>query len=273
MERLKDSAAFVLSAIGEPLPSIALILGSGLGSLADELTEAVVLPYKDIPHFPTSTVKGHAGRLVAGYLEGRRLLVMQGRSHYYEGYTLRECAFPVQMMAVMGIENLLVTNAAGCVNQEWSAGDLMLINDHIKLVGDSPLRGENIGELGERFFDMSQAYPERLQKVARSAAQELGIDLKEGIYQFFSGPNFETPAEVRFARLCGADAVGMSTVPEVIAANHAKMGVMGISCMTNMAAGILEKPLSHQEVLETGERVRKTFITLVRAIVKQWPLE
>ena len=140
MERLKDSAAFVLSAIGEPLPSIALILGSGLGSLADELTEAVVLPYKDIPHFPTSTVKGHAGRLVAGYLEGRRLLVMQGRSHYYEGYTLRECAFPVQMMAVMGIKNLLVTNAAGCVNKEWSAGDLMLINDHIKLVGDSPLR-------------------------------------------------------------------------------------------------------------------------------------
>jgi purine-nucleoside phosphorylase len=177
------------------------------------------------------------------------------------------------MMATMGIKNLLVTNAAGCVNERWSAGDLMLISDHIKLIPDSPLRGENIESLGERFFDMSRAYPEKLRKVARLAAQELGIDLKEGVYQFFSGPNFETPAEVRFARLCGADAVGMSTVPEVIAANHAKMEVLGISCMTNMAAGILENPLSHQEVLETGERVKLSFSALVRSIVKKWPLE
>jgi purine-nucleoside phosphorylase len=273
MVQIKDSAAYVLSMIGDPLPEIAIILGSGLGGLADELEEKIRIPYKEIPHFPTSTVKGHAGRLVAGYLEGRRLLVMQGRSHYYEGYTLRECAYPVQMMATMGIKNLLVTNAAGCVNERWSAGDLMLISDHIKLIPDSPLRGENIESLGERFFDMSRAYPEKLRKVARSAAQELGIDLKEGVYQFFSGPNFETPAEVRFARLCGADAVGMSTVPEVIAANHAKMEVLGISCMTNMAAGILENPLSHQEVLETGERVKLSFSALVRSIVKKWPLE
>ncbi|MFA5469007.1 MAG: purine-nucleoside phosphorylase [Sphaerochaetaceae bacterium] len=273
MEQLNVASEFVLSSIGEPLPAIAIILGSGLGALADELEEKIILPYKEIPNFPHSSVKGHAGRLVAGYLEGRRLLVMQGRSHYYEGYSLRQIAFPVQMMATMGIKELLVTNAAGCVNPAWSAGDLMLINDHIKLIGDSPLRGENLESLGERFFDMSRAYPVALRQIARQAANELDIELREGVYQFFGGPNFETPSEVRFARLCGADAVGMSTVSEVIAANHAGMRVMGISCLTNMAAGILETPLTHQEVLETGERVKQTFSQLVRSIVRKWEVE
>jgi purine-nucleoside phosphorylase len=197
---------------------------------------------------------------------------MQGRFHYYEGYSMETVVFPVRMMRVLGIMNLLVTNAAGCVNTAWSPGDLMLISDHIKLVPDNPLRGANIEELGERFFDMSTAYSETLRAMAREQASRLGIMVREGIYQLFTGPSFETPAEVRFARACGADAVGMSTVPEVIAARHAGMDVLGISCLTNMAAGILNQPLNHEEVLETGERVKSTFSALVKVIVAAWPV-
>jgi purine-nucleoside phosphorylase len=249
-----------------------MILGSGLGELANELEDSIIVPYSDIPHFPVSTVPGHAGRLVAGRLGDRRVLVMQGRFHYYEGYSMETVVFPVRMMRVLGIMNLLVTNAAGCVNTAWSPGDLMLISDHIKLVPDNPLRGANIDELGERFFDMSTAYSETLRAMAREQASRLGIMVREGIYQLFTGPSFETPAEVRFARACGADAVGMSTVPEVIAARHAGMDVLGISCLTNMAAGILNQPLNHEEVLETGERVKSTFSALVRVIVAAWPV-
>jgi purine-nucleoside phosphorylase len=272
MKRLHEAAAYVKGQIGEDPVTIGMILGSGLGELANELEDSIIVPYSDIPHFPVSTVPGHAGRLVAGRLGDRRVLVMQGRFHYYEGYSMETVVFPVRMMRVLGIMNLLVTNAAGCVNTAWSPGDLMLISDHIKLVPDNPLRGANIDELGERFFDMSTAYSETLRAMAREQASRLGIMVREGIYQLFTGPSFETPAEVRFARACGADAVGMSTVPEVIAARHAGMDVLGISCLTNMAAGILNQPLNHEEVLETGERVKSTFSALVRVIVAAWPV-
>ncbi|MEA5031791.1 MAG: purine-nucleoside phosphorylase [Sphaerochaeta sp.] len=271
MVRLREAAEYVQAKIGTEPVSIGMILGSGLGDLANELENPIAVPYVEIPHFPVSTVPGHAGRLVAGYLGGKRVLVMQGRFHFYEGYGMDTVVFPVQMMRVMGILDLLVTNAAGCVNTAWLPGDLMLISDHIKLIPENPLRGANIGELGDRFFDMSTAYPENLRAMARKEADRLGIVLREGVYQLFTGPSFETPAEVRFARTCGADAVGMSTVPEVIAARHAGMRVLGISCLTNMAAGILDQPLNHIEVLETGERVKATFSALVKAIASAWP--
>ncbi len=272
MKQLHEAAEYVKKHIGAEPVVIGMILGSGLGELANELEHAVAVPYGDIPHFPTSTVKGHAGRLVAGQLGGKRVLVMQGRFHYYEGYGMTTVVFPVQMMRLLGIENLLVTNAAGCVNTGWEVGDLMLISDHLKLIEDNPLRGANLEALGERFFDMSNAYAESLRVVARAQAEKLGLVLREGVYQLFTGPSFETPAEVRFARACGADAVGMSTVPEVIAARHAGMKVLGISCLTNMAAGILEQPLNHAEVLETGQRVKTSFIALVQAITEVWPI-
>ena len=197
-------------------------------------------------------------------------MVMNGRFHYYEGHSMDTLVFPVQMMKKLGINNLVVTNAAGCVNTSWSQGNLMVISDHIKLVQDNPLRGENDDSLGDRFFDMSTAYSKELRELAHRCAGRIGVTLREGIYQFFSGPSFETPAEVRVARMLGADAVGMSTVPEVIAASHMKMRVLGISCLTNMAAGILSQPLNHQEVLETGKQVMSTFSALIKEIVKEW---
>lgn len=272
MKRLREAADFVKKKIGDEPVVIGMILGSGLGDLANELEDAVEVPYGIIPHFPVSTVPGHAGRLVAGILGGKRVLVMQGRFHYYEGYGMDIVVFPVQMMRLLGIKNLLVTNAAGCVNTAWQPGDLMLISDHIKLIPDNPLRGANIPELGERFFDMSTAYSEKLRAMARQQASKLGIVVREGVYQLFTGPSFETPAEVRFARACGADAVGMSTVPEVIAARHAGMDVLGISCLTNMAAGILNQPLNHEEVLETGQRVKDSFSALVKVVTAAWPV-
>ncbi len=272
MRKLEESAAYVRSLAGTDPIEIGMILGSGLGELANEVENAVVVPYHDIPHFPVSTVPGHAGRLVIGRLRGRRVLVMQGRFHFYEGYSMETVVFPVRVMRLLGIVNLLVTNAAGCVNTAWNPGDLMIISDHIKLIADNPLRGANPAQLGERFFDMGSAYPEALRKIARECGRKLGITLREGVYQLFTGPSFETPAEVRFARVCGADAVGMSTVPEVIAARHAGMKVLGISCLTNMAAGILDQALNHAEVLETGERVKATFVALVKEITQAWPI-
>ena len=272
MQKLEESAAYVRSRVGTEPIEIGMILGSGLGELANEVEDAVVVPYHDIPHFPVSTVPGHAGRLVVGRLQGRRVLVMQGRFHFYEGYSMETVVFPVRVMRLLGIVNLLVTNAAGCVNTAWNPGDLMIISDHIKLIADNPLRGANPAQLGERFFDMGSAYPEALRRIARDCGRKLGITLREGVYQLFTGPSFETPAEVRFARICGADAVGMSTVPEVIAARHAGMKVLGISCLTNMAAGILDQSLNHAEVLETGERVKSTFVALVKEITTAWPV-
>lgn len=271
MEMLSESKAYIESRLDGRKPVIGLILGSGLGDMADSIENAVVIDYHDIPHFPVSTVPGHKGRLVIGELEGRTVLCMQGRFHYYEGYSMDEVVYPIRTMKMLGINGLFLTNAAGCVNKEWKAGDLMLIADHIKLIAENPLRGKNPDELGFRFFDMTQAYDKELLAVAEKAASDIGISVRKGVYMLFTGPSFETAAEVRFARLAGADAVGMSTVPEAIAASHMRMHTIGISCLTNMAAGILDQPLNHEEVLETGERVKKTFSSLVREIVKRWP--
>ncbi|WP_020612653.1 purine-nucleoside phosphorylase [Sediminispirochaeta bajacaliforniensis] len=269
LEAAQKAVEVILSKIGAP-PEIGLILGSGLGVLGDEIERPVIIDYKDIPGFPVSTVPGHAGRLVVGELEGRRVLVMQGRFHFYEGYGFDQVTFPVLAMKVMGIENLLVTNAAGGVNMAFHPADLMLITDHIKFFVDSPLRGKNIDELGPRFNDMSEAYSRKLRDLAKKVASEKGIDLREGVYAFMGGPSFETPAEIRMLRTLGADAVGMSTVPEVITAAHAGMKVLGISCISNMAAGILPQPLNHKEVMETGELVKEKFLSLVRGIIRAW---
>jgi len=248
---------------------IGLILGSGLGSLAEEIKDVKYIPYKDIPHFPESTVKGHKGRLAIGKLEGKTVIAMQGRFHYYEGYSLKEVTFPVRVMQSMGIKQLIVTNAAGGIDLNFSVGGLMLISDHINFFGDNPLIGRNDDRLGTRFPDMTYAYDPKLRELAKYSANNLDIDLYEGIYIGVPGPSYETPAEIKMARTFGASAVGMSTVPEVITANHAGMKVLGISCITNMAAGILDKRLTHEEVEEVTTRVKSEFQNLVRKCLSQ----
>lgn len=268
MNRINQAKAYIEKQIGDRQIYAGLILGSGLGAMAEDIADPVFIPYKDIPFFPVSTAPGHAGRLVIGELEGKTVMCLQGRFHYYEGYSMDIIAFPVQVMKLLGVQRLIVTNAAGCVNRAWEPGNLMLITDHIKLIPDCPLRGKNESALGLRFFDMSKAYDPELADIARAQAKNLGIPLKEGVYMFFAGPNFETPAEVRAAAILGADAVGMSTVPEVIAAAHCGIRTVGISCMTNMAAGILSQTLNEEEVIETGNRVRGQFSALIRSIIR-----
>jgi purine-nucleoside phosphorylase len=249
-------------------PEIGLILGSGLGVLADEVEQAVSIPYEEIPHFPMSTVEGHAGELIIGTLSGKTVAAMKGRFHYYEGYSFEQVTFPVRVMKALGIETIIVTNAAGGVNESFEPGDLMLITDHLNLMGGNPLIGKNDNRLGARFPDMSEAYSRELRRLAKEAAIKTGISVQEGVYAGNTGPAYETPAEVRMARVLGADAVGMSTVPEVIAARHGGMNVLGISCISNMAAGILDQPLAHDEVIETTEKVRADFLAYVKEIVK-----
>ncbi len=264
-----EKAADVLRQRMPASPAIGLILGSGLGVLADEIEEAVRIPYEEIPGFPVSTVEGHAGRLVYGRLEGATVVAMQGRFHYYEGYSLREVTFPVRVMKALGVRELIVTNAAGGVNERFQPGDLMVISDHINLLGTNPLIGPNDPELGPRFPDMTEAYSRRLRQLAKDAAARLGIRLHEGVYVANTGPSYETPAEIRMIRALGGDAVGMSTVPEVIVARHAGMEVLGISCISNLAAGMTDAPLHHDEVVETAERVKADFLRLVKAIVAE----
>ncbi len=271
MENLKESSAYIKSLLGERKVEVAIVLGSGLGGLGDEVKDSVIIDYKDIPHFPVSTVQGHKGRLIIGELEGRTVMCMQGRFHFYEGYSMEECVYPIRTMYMLGIKSLILTNAAGCVNRSWNVGDLMMITDHIKLCSESPCRGANNDELGPRFFDMTTTYSKELQAVAREEAKKKGILLREGVYMFMSGPNFETPAEIKLARIVGADACGMSTVPEAIAASQMGFKTLGISCMTNMAAGILDQPLNHEEVLETGRVVAEKFTSLIKGIVSSWP--
>lgn len=250
-------------------PQIGLILGSGLGVLADEITDAAHIPYQEIPHFPVSTVEGHAGELIVGELEGKSVLVMAGRFHLYEGHAVEKVSFPIRVMKELGIETLVVTNAAGGINESYEPGDLMLIKDHINMMFRNPLIGPNDPELGVRFPDMSNAYDGELRELAHRVAGEQGVQLKEGVYAAVLGPSYETPAEIRMLRVLGGDAVGMSTVPEVIAARHAGIRVLGISCITNMAAGILPQPLSHDEVMETANRVKEMFIRLVKGLVRE----
>jgi purine-nucleoside phosphorylase len=271
MKQWQAAADTIRSRIGGK-PKIAIILGSGLGSLVDVLEEPIEIEYGDIPGFPETTVKGHSGRLVYGKLGGKQVLVMKGRFHFYEGYDISQVVFHIRVFKLLGISDLLVTNAAGGINTEFKPGDLMMINDHISFFAPSPLRGVNMEEFGPRFPDMSNAYDSGLIAIAEEAAKKLDISLKGGIYAFLQGPMFETPAEIRALRMLGADAVGMSTVPEVIMAHHSGMNVMGISCITNMAAGVNENKLNHEEVIETGNRVGKSFAALVTEIVSRWPL-
>jgi len=262
-----QEAADHISAKITTAPELGLILGSGLGILADLIANAVVIPYEDIPHFPVSTVEGHAGELLIGEIAGRTVVMMKGRFHMYEGYGPQLTAFPVRVMKVLGVKTLLVTNAAGGVNTTYHPGDLMLIEDHLNMTGQNPLIGPNDDKLGARFPDMSDAYTRRLRTIAKEVAEAERIPLQEGVYVGLLGPNYETPAEIRMMRTLGADAVGMSTVSEVIVARHAGLEVLGISCISNMAAGILDQPLSHQEVMETTERVKDKFLRLVVALI------
>lgn len=248
-------------------PKIGLILGSGLGVLAEDIENPVKLKYADIPGFPVSTVEGHADQLVIGTIEGVPVVAMQGRFHYYEGYDLDEVTFPVRVMKELNVKTLIVTNAAGGVNPDFEPGDLMMITDHINNVGTNPLIGSNDPEIGVRFPDLTNAYDKELQQLVREAAKKLSLHLQEGVYVWNSGPTYETPAEIRMLQKIGADAVGMSTVPEVIVAVHSGMKVAGISCITNMAAGILDQPLSHDEVVETAEKAQENFVRLIKEMI------
>jgi len=262
MQRIQQATDYLKQAT-DIRPYAALVLGSGLGEYADSLKNVRRIPYREIPGFPVSTVPGHKGQLVLGNLFGMPVAIMQGRLHYYEGYAQDVITIPLRALRLLGAEVLVLTNAAGGINQEFVPGDLMLIEDHINFSGMSPLRGENLDLLGPRFPDMTMAYDERLKELMRKSAGQVGIDLKQGVYMMFSGPQFETPAEIRFARTIGADAAGMSTVPEVIIARHCGMRICAVSCITNLAAGMLSQPLSHSEVMETGERAKHTFSQLI----------
>lgn len=264
--RAEAAAQFLLSHISRR-PQIGLVLGSGLGSFADELTEAIRIPYTTIPHFPRSTAIGHAGQMVVGSIERLPILAMQGRVHLYEGYSAQQVAFPVRVLGRMGVRAMVFTNAAGGINLNYQQGALVLIRDHINLQCQNPLIGPNDERFGVRFPDMTHAYSKKYRQLAHSEAGKLGKTLNEGVYAALAGPSYETPAEIRYLRTIGADLVGMSTVPEVIVARHMGIDVLAISCVTNMAAGILDKLLSAEEVFETAERVREDFVALLRAVI------
>ena len=265
--QVREAAEYIAARI-RVKPTIALVLGSGLGSLADEVEDAVGLPYGDIPHFPSSTAPGHAGRLVVGTVAGKAVLVMQGRFHYYEGHPLERIAFPVRVFKALGVDTLFLTNAAGGANEGYRPGDFMIIRDHINIMGQNPLIGPNDDELGPRFPDMSTTWTPELADAARRAAADVRVEAREGVYMWFTGPSFETPAEVRLARMLGADAVGMSTVPEATVARHCGMRVVGISCITNMAAGILPQPITGEEVIEIANQRRPQFVALVKRTIE-----
>ncbi len=262
-----DQAAQLVLSRTSLRPRVGLVLGSGLGAFADSVSGATRIPFADIPHFPASTAPGHAGQMVIGEVEGSPVVVMQGRVHFYEGYTPQQVIYPVRVMARMGVKALILTNAAGGISSGLKQGGLVVLSDHINLQGVNPMMGGNDDRLGLRFFDMSEAYDPEYRKQALAAGKKLGINISEGVYIAVSGPSYETPAEIRAFRTLGADVVGMSTVPEVIAARHMGIKVLAISCVTNLAAGISKQPLSHAEVLETGERVKGDFMALIRAVL------
>jgi len=262
-----DRAAKYILSKTKLRPKIGLVLGSGLGAFAEELDGATRIPYERIPGFPRSTAAGHAGRLVIGKAGSIVIVAMQGRVHSYEGYSAKEVVFPMRVFGRMGIQSAILTNAAGGINLEFKQGTLVVIRDHINLQGSNPLIGANDDRFGPRFPDMTQAYWKSYREMALAETERLGIEVREGVYAALSGPSYETPAEIRYLRTIGADLVGMSTVPEVIVARHLGIRVLGISCVTNMAAGILDQPIDHAEVMETGERVKTQFIALLRAII------
>ena len=267
MKRIDEAAAKVLAVCGKA--DIGVILGSGLGEYAEALEDAVKLPYSEIPGFPRSTVAGHAGMWCCGTLYGKRVVMMQGRFHYYEGYGMKDVTLPVRVMQKIGVKTLIVTNAAGGVNLGYHPGELMVIGDMFSMTAQNPLIGPNLDAFGPRFPDMSCAFDKELRALAHECANEQGFALREGVYAQMTGPTYETPAEIRMLRTLGADAVGMSTVPEVIVARHGGMRVLGISCITNMAAGILDQPLNHAEVTETANRVKGQFRSLLDGIIEK----
>ncbi|HEY0828932.1 MAG TPA: purine-nucleoside phosphorylase [Bacilli bacterium] len=266
LNMIEEAADYIKTHITRT-PELGLILGSGLGVLTEKIEKPTTLSYEMIPHFPVSTVEGHAGELVVGTVQGKYVIMMKGRFHMYEGYAVETVSFPVRVMKALGVQSLLVTNAAGGINTSYAPGDLMLIKDHINFTSRNPLIGPNHEALGTRFPDMSEAYSRELRDMAKQVAKEQDIPVQEGVYIGLLGPTYETPAEIRMMRMLGADAVGMSTVPEVITARHAGLKVLGISCISNMASGILNQPLSHIEVMETTERVKEKFLTLVSGII------
>ncbi len=262
-----EHAARTLRARFQETPRVALVLGSGLGAFADTVDDAVSVPYTEVPGFTRATVEGHKGRLVLGRVEGVPVAVMQGRSHFYEGYTLEETTFPVRALGLLGAKSLILTNAAGGLNNSFTQGSLVVISDHLNLIGDNPLRGPNDERFGPRFPDMTEVYDHEYQDAAIREGHEMGLELRRGVYAALSGPSYETPAEIRMLRLLGADAVGMSTVPEAIVARHMGLRVLGISCITNMAAGVEDRTIDHAEVMETGERVRESFSEMLRRVI------
>ncbi|HQR33147.1 MAG TPA: purine-nucleoside phosphorylase [Blastocatellia bacterium] len=267
-DRAQTSARFIRERINSDV-DVVVVLGSGLGAFAETLEENTIVPYEEIPDFARSTVEGHSGRLVVGKLPDAdlQIAVMQGRFHYYEGYSLDEVTLPIRAFGAMGVKKLVLTNAAGGVNQSFKAGDLMLINDHINLMMKSPLRGQHDNRLGDRFPDMSEVYSKEYRRIAKESATELNLRLTEGVYMSLQGPNYETPAEIRMMRLLGADAVGMSTVPEAIVARQMGMKTLGISLITNAAAGIEDAPINHTEVMEMGHRVSAQFCELLTKVL------
>ena len=265
-ERAEHAARLIRARAGEDV-RVALVLGSGLGAFADELEGAHSIAYGEIPGFARPTVEGHAGRMVVGRVGAITVAAMQGRFHFYEGYTLEEVTFPVRVLGLLGAKSLVLTNAAGGLNNSYEQGALILISDHLNLMGTNPLLGRNDPRFGPRFPDMTEVYDREYQEAAIGEAREMGLELRRGVYAALSGPSYETPAEIRMLRLLGADAVGMSTVPEAIVARQMGVRVLGLSCITNMAAGVLDKPINHEEVIETGERVRETFAELLRRVI------
>lgn len=266
---IKEAGEYIKKKIGNT-PQIAIVLGSGLGPLVNEIKEPLEIDYNDIPRFPVTTVEGHEGKLVFGKIGDKYILAMKGRFHYYEGYDISKVVFAIRVFKTMGINNIIVTNAAGGINKDFNPGDLMIIKDHIGFFAPSALRGKNVDEFGVRFPDMSKAYNPELIELCKSAASKEGVKVKEGVYIFAKGPMYETPSEIKAMSILGADAVGMSTVPEVAVANHAGMNVLGISCITNMAAGILDEPLTHEGVMEIANIAEKNFVSLVKRVIIDW---
>lgn len=265
----KESAQYIKERMGNIEPKIAIVLGSGLGVLSEDIQNKTVIKYQDIPNFPISTVAGHAGELIIGTLENIPIIAMNGRFHYYEGYDLKEATLPIRVFKLLGIEELILTNASGGINTDCKPGDFMIIKDHLSFFAESVLRGKNDNEFGVRFPDMSQTYnKERIEKLEKIIRKHTGV-AHVGVYAYMKGPTFETPAEIRALRILGADAVGMSTVPEAVVANHCGIKISAISCITNMAAGILDRKLSHEEVNETADRVKLTFKEIIKDYVKE----
>jgi purine-nucleoside phosphorylase len=262
-----ETAAERIRLTSKTFPDTAVVLGSGLGAFASSLDGAASIPYSDIPNWPVSNVVGHEGRLVIGAAAGRPIAALSGRAHFYEGHNLRTVTFGTRVLGLLGVKTLILTNAAGGINSGFVPGDLMVIDDHINLLGSSPLTGPNDERFGVRFPDLTHVYSPRLRQLAHDTAAARGLTLRHGVYAACHGPSYETPAEVRYLRTIGADAVGMSTVPEAIVARHMGVDVLGISCITNFAAGVLPQPLNHEEVLETAKRVRDTFIALLNGVI------